>query len=793
MMKKIELDSTSPTSWAPYASVAVSTMGGLVIDGVPGAAVGFMAGLADEYFISTGDLLNHDLSRTAFHYCMTFQPWMNTLAQRFPEYTLLIHSLSLAFSGTFAYFSSDFLDFNNKIDMPVDSFLTINRIFDEKEILSHKEAARLYNKFLENPLGGLIALKEDAVVIYNNPFLFNFLANTALGLTQIGINTLYLKSMGPYAGSLFVTSLLSSHNVDQFLKEEFIIAASKIIAISSIKLGADVYSQIWQNSLSSEQNKMIVEATANLLLDNGNNRKILGINKEEGRVIINQLMNDLFILLEGSNKLNKVITETSQALASLSHLKNYVPDMILPYAIVSMIPKQYFLSHLLPQSQEIAKNKADSTMKTNNIIIDIIENSESLSLRDGEEFMKYKFNTQWSKLKELNLNATTIDKAKSYMYSIITIHNMFIDPLYFGFKWSTKQLDIADIPLIYSSSSAYVFYFLSSNLDSQANNIDIAFSKSRVDTLFKLIHSPNYHAERINNEAGNVIFKNYSLFLGEQKLVQIDNLIFEKGKHYAITGASGCGKSSTLNDLKDGVVGILSSTGEIHLPSNAKIMHLDQQLYIPKESTLLETIYFPGILEQLPAEKISNLKNFVIFLFRELEIDNFVNDPTLSEGLIANLDTQKFKLSGGQMQKISIIQAILNNPDIIIMDENFARLDNRSVELIQKAIRKYLEKPTFLIVDHKAHGHNYNSFYDTEVHFENSTIEIKQIAVTPSAIGTENNNNIKRIIDFLSNAFTEEHINPSMLQQAQQELSSIISEINNNDFIGNVHTDPSEA
>ena len=668
--------------------------------------------------------------------------------------------------------------------MPVDSFLTINRIFDEKEILSRKEAVRIYNKFLESPMDGLTAIKEDVVEIYNNPFLSNFLANTALSLTQIAINTLYLKAMGPYGDGLVATikSLLLSHNADTFLKKEFIIEVSKIIAIYNIKLGADIYSQTWQNKLSSEHNKIIIEETANLLLNDGNSRKILGMDKEEGQVIINQLMNDLFVLLEGANKLNKVITETSQALLSLKYLKTHAPDMILLYAIFSMIPKQHFLSYLLPQSEEIARSKADTLMKTNNIIIDIIEKSEPLSFLDGEDFMKYKFNTQWNKLKEIDINATVIERTKGYMYSAITIHNMVIDPFYFGYKkYYAKTLEIGDISLIYSSS-AHVFYFLSSNLDSQANNIDIALSKKRVDTLFKLIHSPNRHAERVNNEDGNIIFKNYSLFLGEQKLVQIDNLVFEKGKHYAITGASGCGKSSTLTDLKDGVVGILSSNGEIHLPSNAKIMHLDQQLYLPKESTLLETIYFPGILEQLPADEISNLRLFVIFLFKELEIDSFVNNPTLSEGLIANLDTQKFKLSGGQMQKISIIQAILNNPDIVIMDENFARLDNRSVEIIQQAIRMYLEKTTFLIVDHKAHGHNYNGFYNTEVHFENSTIEVSKIAVTPSAIDIETNNNVKRVIDFLFNSITEGHINMSMLKKAHHELSDIISEMN--DFIG---------
>jgi ABC-type uncharacterized transport system fused permease/ATPase subunit len=181
-------------------------------------------------------------------------------------------------------------------------------------------------------------------------------------------------------------------------------------------------------------------------------------------------------------------------------------------------------------------------------------------------------------------------------------------------------------------------------------------------------------------------------------------------------------KKNQRNILKVGVVGRLNSAGEIHLPLNAKIMHLDQQLYITKESTLLEIIYFPSILDKLIADEVLNLKSVVISLLQGLEIDNFVYDSESIEGLIANLDTQKFKLSGGQMQKIAIIQAILNKPDIIIMDENLARLDNNSVIKIQQAIVKYLGDATILVVDHKAHNHNYDNFYDAEVHFENAAI-----------------------------------------------------------------------
>lgn len=742
-------ENNTTTNFAPCASVILSTMGGVAIGGALGGVIGIATGLLDEYLISRNISEKHLLSTSAFYSGAVFQPWTNILTEIFPAYKIYIQGTSYALSALTAYASSDFIDFQNKIDLPVDSFLTVNKIFDKREIFSTKEVSRIYNKALHNPIDALTAIQKDAIEIYNNPFLSNFIASNVLSLTSIAINNLALYYLGSYGSGIFITTLIGQNN---YYEESplilpvisYTLDATAVIGIYALKLAANIYINSLQNNLDNDHNKIIIDKAAEILLYHGNSRKILGIDKEEGQILITNLIEDLFTLLGGANGLNNIITSSTESIISLRNLVKFSPDILLPYLMFTFIPKQQFLSSIVPEAQKIAQEQSIAYTKIDNIVSDILDKSEPISLGDSEEFIKYKFNTQWKKIKELNLNANYIGKLKSNLNDVIYIHDLTIGAIYYGIKYNARLLDITKIPLMHQTMHR-VISFLSSNLNSQQNNIYIKLSKERIDNLFKLINAPNQSATHIPHNSKEIIFKNYSLSLGEKEIVQLDNLIFEQGKHYAITGKSGCGKSSALIDLKEGVVGALNSSGEIYLPANAKIMLLTQQLFIPKESTLLEIAYFPNILDQLSEDQILDLKNEVIALFKELEIDQFTSDPNATEGLIANLDTQKFKLSGGQMQKIAIIQAILNKPDILIMDENFAGLDEASVIQAQQILVKYLGNSTILVVDHKALSNNYNNFYDSEINFHDGIATVSRAInnseeETPEIMDTNNSN-----------------------------------------------------
>ena len=85
------------------------------------------------------------------------------------------------------------------------------------------------------------------------------------------------------------------------------------------------------------------------------------------------------------------------------------------------------------------------------------------------------------------------------------------------------------------------------------------------------------------------------------------------------------------------------------------------------------------------------------------------------------------RLSGGEAKKTQIVSAIIKKPDILILDEIFTGLDPKSKVIIQRMLKKYLPNTLILVVDHEAHGNNYDSFYDQELYFSNQGITVNNI------------------------------------------------------------------
>ncbi len=180
-------------------------------------------------------------------------------------------------------------------------------------------------------------------------------------------------------------------------------------------------------------------------------------------------------------------------------------------------------------------------------------------------------------------------------------------------------------------------------------------------------------------------------------VLQKIDLFLPHGTTLALVGTSGSGKS-TLADLLprfyDPTEGNISIDGtdlrEFELKSLRKAMGIVSQDTFLFNASVRENIAYarPQASE---AEIVEAARGANAYEFIEL----------LPEGLDTQIGDRGVILSGGQRQRISIARALLQNPEILILDEATSSLDTVSERYVQSAIEKLSCDRTTLVIAHR--------------------------------------------------------------------------------------------
>src|SRR5215217_432088 len=161
--------------------------------------------------------------------------------------------------------------------------------------------------------------------------------------------------------------------------------------------------------------------------------------------------------------------------------------------------------------------------------------------------------------------------------------------------------------------------------------------------------------------------KIYKDFWGRDKVRALDdlNLTIERGEVFGLLGPNGSGKSTTIKLL----LGLIFPTrGTAHvLGSPAGNTVINQRIgFLPEESYLYkflngeETLRFYGKLFKIPRKELNR---------RVPELLDVV-------GLDAKVRKRKLReYSKGMARRIGLAQALINNPDLILLDEPTTGLD----------------------------------------------------------------------------------------------------------------------
>lgn len=182
----------------------------------------------------------------------------------------------------------------------------------------------------------------------------------------------------------------------------------------------------------------------------------------------------------------------------------------------------------------------------------------------------------------------------------------------------------------------------------------------------------------------------------EEKVLNAVNFTIKKGQSVALIGPSGAGKT-TMADL---LLGLLKpSEGNIFMDDmdieqlggdwNRIIGYVPQTMYLI-DDTIRRNIAFGEETEDdtkiWEALRIAQMEEFV---------------KKLPQGLDTRVGELGVRFSGGQRQRLSIARALYRNPDILVLDEATAALDNETESEVMNAIEKLQGYKTLIIVAHR--------------------------------------------------------------------------------------------
>jgi len=165
---------------------------------------------------------------------------------------------------------------------------------------------------------------------------------------------------------------------------------------------------------------------------------------------------------------------------------------------------------------------------------------------------------------------------------------------------------------------------------------------------------------------------------------------FEKGSLTAIVGPNGSGKSTLLK----GIVGMLRPlTGAIRIASGLDIAYLPQTADIDRS--------FPASVADLVA--LGHWRRRGLFAAITGPDYHRIEEVLAIVGLTGFENRALDTLSGGQLQRALFARAMLQDADIILLDEPFTAIDEKTIiDLIELVRRWHAEGRTVLAVLHDA-------------------------------------------------------------------------------------------
>ncbi|NXI76455.1 ABCBB protein, partial [Rhipidura dahli] len=181
------------------------------------------------------------------------------------------------------------------------------------------------------------------------------------------------------------------------------------------------------------------------------------------------------------------------------------------------------------------------------------------------------------------------------------------------------------------------------------------------------------------------------------KILDNLNMVVKAGETTAFVGASGAGKSTTIQLIQrfyDPTEGMITLDG--HDIRSLNIQWLRSQIGIVEQEPVL---FATTIAENIRYGRDEATMEDIIKAAKQANAYNFIMD--LPQQFDTHVGEGGSQMSGGQKQRIAIARALVRNPKILLLDMATSALDNESEAIVQEALHKARLGRTAISIAHR--------------------------------------------------------------------------------------------
>ncbi len=183
-----------------------------------------------------------------------------------------------------------------------------------------------------------------------------------------------------------------------------------------------------------------------------------------------------------------------------------------------------------------------------------------------------------------------------------------------------------------------------------------------------------------------------------QRAIEDVSLEIPRGHWIGLIGPTGAGKT-TLVDLMLGL--FVPTAGRILVDGYDLQDHVvawQRNIgYVPQDVYLMDDTVRRNVAFGLPDHEIDD--DLVWRVLRAAEVDNLVR--SLPGGLDAIVGERGDRLSGGERQRLGIARALYHDPQVLVVDEGTANLDNETEAEIVRTLAGLRGEKTIIVVAHR--------------------------------------------------------------------------------------------